>query len=117
MHNTANKDAALSLASLGIHVFPCNPDKTPRIAAWEQGATCSPFAIVVKWDGAPDSLPALPAGAHGLTVIDADRKANGPDGVQAFVDLCNANRIDTSKFFVVETPSGGLHFYFRTDTP
>lgn len=34
-----NQDAALTLASHGLHIFPCNPDKTPRIAAWEQNAT------------------------------------------------------------------------------
>lgn len=109
-----NKDAALALASQGIHVFPCNPDKTPRIHNWEQAATSSPFAIGVKWDGAPDSLPGLPVGAHGLVVIDADRKPNGPDGVAAFTALCADSGIDVSNFFVVESPSNGLHFYFRT---
>ncbi len=112
-----NKNSALALASLGLHIFPCNPDKTPKVAAWEQTASASPFDIAVKWDNAPDSLPGLPIGAHGLVVIDADRKSGGPDGVAAFVALCAKQGIDLSGAFVVETPSSGLHFYFSTTTP
>jgi hypothetical protein len=73
--SNANKDVALALARLGQHIFPCNPDKTPRIDAWEQNATASPFAISTKWDAHCDALPGLPVGAHGLVVIDADPKA------------------------------------------
>ena len=87
------------------------------VTAWEQAATASPFAIQVKWDNAPDSLPGLPVGAHGLVVIDCDRKPNAPDGVEAFRALCAAHSIDLSGAFVVETPSTGLHFYFRSETP
>jgi hypothetical protein len=115
--DSPNKDAALSLASRGLHVFPCNPDKTPKIEAWEQNATASPFVIGTKWDAHPDALPGLPVGAHGLVVIDADRKAGGPDGVAAFNALCAEEGIDLSTAFVVETPSKGYHFYFATATP
>jgi hypothetical protein len=115
--SSANKEAALTLASRGLRVFPCNPDKTPRVAAWEQAASNSQFAVAVKWEAAPESLPALPVGAHGLVVIDADRKSTGPDGVAAFHALCAEQRIDLSTAFVVETPSRGYHFYFTTPTP
>jgi hypothetical protein len=50
-------------------------------------------------------------------VIDADRKAGGADGVAAFHALCAEHRIDLSTAFVVETPSGGYHFYFTAATP
>ena len=111
-----NKNSALALASLGLHIFPCNPDKTPKVAAWEQTASASPFDIAVKWDDAPDSLPGLLFGAHGLVVIDAVENPGGPDGVAAFVALCAKQGIDLSGAFVVETPSSGLHFYFSTTT-
>jgi hypothetical protein len=52
-----------------------------------------------------------------MVVVDADRKPNGPDGVAAFHALCAERSIDLSGAFVVETPSGGLHFYWRTETP
>jgi hypothetical protein len=115
--NSPNQDAALALASIGLHVFPCNPDKTPRIAAWEQNATSNSLTIEATWQSSPHLLPALPAGAHGLVVIDADRKPDGPDGVAAFHSLCAERGIDLSGAFVVETPTTGLHFYFRTKTP
>ncbi|MGA9673062.1 MAG: bifunctional DNA primase/polymerase [Terracidiphilus sp.] len=117
MNSSSNRDAALALASMGLHVFQANPDKTPMVSAWEQAATASPFAIQVKWDNAPDSLPGLPVGAHSLVVIDCDRKPNAPDGVEAFRALCAAHSIDLSGAFVVDTPSGGQHLYWRTETP
>jgi hypothetical protein len=115
--SSANKEAALALASRGLRIFPCKSDKTPRVAAWEQTATNSPFAVAMKWEAAPDSLAALPVGPHGLVVIDADRKAGGADGVAAFHELCAERGIDLSTAFIVQTPSGGLHFYWRTDAP
>jgi hypothetical protein len=117
VHNLPNRDVALALAARGFHIFPCNADKTPKVKAWEQNAVASAFKIEAMWRNWPDALPAIPVGAHGLVVFDCDRRQDQVDGVQAFIDLCAANSIDTSKFFVVETPSTGLHFYFRTDVP
>jgi len=87
------------------------------VSAWEDAATSSAFATSVKWDAYPESLPGLPVGAQGLVVIDADRKTGGPDGVAAFNALCVEQGIDQNTFFVVETPSRGLHFYFATSIP
>lgn len=112
-----NKEAALSLVSQGLYIFPCMPDKTPMIAAWEQSAFNSPFAVGIEWDANPEALPAIPVGAHGIVVIDCDRKQAGNDGVAAFHALCAEHRVDLSGAFVVETPSTGRHFYWRTDTP
>jgi hypothetical protein len=115
--NHPNRDAALSLAGMGFHVFPCNPDKTPKVAAWEQNSTSNTLKIEASWQSVPHLMPGLPVGAHGLVVIDCDRKPNTPDGVAAFHSLCAAHSIDLSGAFVVETPSGGLHFYWRSETP
>lgn len=115
MSNSPNQDAALALACIGLHVFPCNPDKTPRVAAWEQNATSNSLMIEATWQSSPHLLPGLPIGAHSLLVLDCDRKPNGPDGVQAFHSLCAAHSIDLSGAFVVETPSTGLHFYWRAE--
>ena len=49
------------------------------------------------------------------SIVTGNRKS--PDGVAAFHALCAAHSIDLSSPFVVETPSRGLHFYFRTETP
>lgn len=85
------------------------------VKAWEQTASASPFAIGLKWDASPEALPGIPVGAHGLVVIDCDRKPGQADGVSNFIALCSEHQIDLSKSFVVETPSGGYHIYFRTD--
>lgn len=87
------------------------------IAAWEQNATNNGLKIEATWQSSPHLLPAIPVGAHSLVVLDCDRKPNGPDGVQAFNALCAVHGIDLSGAFVVETPSTGLHFYFKTETP
>jgi hypothetical protein len=115
MQPTTNKEAAVSLVSRGLRIFPCTPEKKPLVKDWENAASSSPFAVSVKWD--ESTLPAIPVGAHGLVVIDCDRKPNGPDGVAAFLALCAEQGIDLSSAFAVETPSGGIHLYFRTDTP
>lgn len=117
MNLSPNLQAALALARYGLHVFPCNSNKKPTIEAWEGNATVNSLQIEAKWQGNPQLLPAIPVGAHGLVVIDCDRKPNAPDGVAAFQALCAAHSIDLSGAFVVETPSTGLHFYFRAETP
>jgi hypothetical protein len=120
-----NQDAAMHLATI-FHIFPCKylpatqerkESKKPIWEAWEPSATNNTLKLTAAWQGAPDLLPGIPVGAHGLVVIDCDRKANGPDGVAAFTALCAERDIDLSSGFVVETPSTGLHFYWRTDTP
>jgi archaellum biogenesis ATPase FlaH len=114
MQASPNKAAALALVSRGVRVFPCNPDKTPMVKDWEQAASNNPMYIDAHWSGR-DPLPAIPAGAQGLVVIDADCK-NGVDGVAAFRALCAERHIDLSNVLTVETPNNGFHFYFRTDT-
>jgi energy-coupling factor transporter ATP-binding protein EcfA2 len=117
LNSSPNQAAALALAGQGLHIFPCNSDKTPRVAAWEQNATSNTLKIEATWQSAPQLLPGLPVGAHSLVVVDCDRRPNAPDGVEAFRALCAAHSIDLSGAFVVETPSTGLHFYWRTNTP
>ena len=70
-----------------------------------------------EWNKHPEALPGFPVGAHGLVVIDCDRKGNGVDGVQAFETLCKREGINLSQSFAVSTPSKGVHFYYRTETP
>lgn len=109
---TSNKDAAVALAAEGMTVFPCGPDKKPR-GQWRDIAPRSVGQISILWN--TDDLPAIPVGKHGLVVIDCDVKE--PNGRVAFDELCEREGIDLSNAFVVTTPSGGLHFYFRTNTP
>jgi hypothetical protein len=110
----SNKDVALALARMGIRIFPCTAKKRPVFEGWEASATAD-ISNIGAWRDA--YLPAIPPGIIGLVVIDCDRKPGNPDGVKAFDDLCSANAIDLQDAFVVSTPSGGRHYYFRTETP
>ncbi|MES2390844.1 MAG: AAA family ATPase [Acidobacteriota bacterium] len=109
---TRNKDAAVAIAAAGLTVFPCSPDKKPR-GPWRDVALRPAWQVGMNWGG--NDLPAIPVGKHGIVVIDCDIRANGPDGPAAFAELCKTEHVDLSSAFVVTTPSGGLHFYFRTD--
>lgn len=112
-----NKEEALSLASRGLHIFPTNPAKKPLIEDWPNKASSSVLYIEAWWGKWPDALPALPVGAHNLVVIDCDRRPGRPDGVAAFHAICAEQSIDLSDAFRVESPSGGMHYYFATQTP
>jgi hypothetical protein len=106
MTDNPNLTAALTLASRGLRVFPCNPDKRPRPGiAWKERATTDERQIMAWWRRWPDSLPGVPMG-HGLLTIDCDRHG-GPDGVAAFAALGAVADPCT-----VRTPSGGVHFLF-----
>lgn len=111
---TSNKDAAVALAAAGMIVVPCAPNKVAR-GRWTEIEYRTAGIISLLWN--TDDLPAIPVGKHGMVVIDCDVKPNGPDGRAAFHDLCKREGIDLSDAFVITTPSGGLHFYFRTNTP
>ena len=50
----------------------------------------------------------------GWVVLDLDRK-NGKDGLRFLINFCNANGIPLPLTFVVNTPSGGRHLYFKTN--
>ncbi|AFL87463.1 bifunctional DNA primase/polymerase famiily protein [Terriglobus roseus DSM 18391] len=110
-----NKDAAIALASERLTVFGCGPDKKPK-GPWKDVTVRPAWQVGMGWHD--DDLPAIPVGKHNMVVIDCDvAKPNRPDGRVAFAALCTRESIDLSSAFVVTTPSGGLHFYFKTDVP
>lgn len=120
MSVTSNQEAAVRLAEMGFRVFPCINDpsaeshKKPLVEGWPDTPIRPAWQIAALWASHPDALPAIPVGAHDLVVIDCDRK-NGVDGVAEFTALCANLGIDLSSAFVVQTPSSGLHFYWRSD--
>lgn len=114
MNPSANKDAALSLVNKGLRIFPCNRERKPIEEGWKQPPHITPLTITATWKA--ENLPALPMGANGLIVIDADRHNEAADGVAAFTQLCAAHHIDLQSTLVVSTPNNGFHFYFKTQT-
>jgi len=108
------KDVAIELARMGLGVFPCDAQKSPLTPHGYKDASIDETKISKWWDKHPDALPAIWPGASGLVVIDCDVK-NGHKGNDAFEALCNQHNIDQSQFFAVQTPSKGVHLYFRSN--
>lgn len=77
---------------------------------------CHPSA---RYRAITESVPS-PSGRYGLrtgnglVVIDVDRK-NGKDGLPAWEALARKGGIPNTR--VIQTPSGGLHFYFASPEP
>lgn len=107
-------DVATSLAEAGIFVFPCHPGgeevKRPMPGVfWRNQSTTDAARIDAWWRRWPDAVVGIDLAKSGLLVIDADRKPGRPDGVAAFIAL----GFDLSCVPQVQTPSDGVHYYFR----
>lgn len=117
---------ALALANLGFYIFPLGhwqaPDdrhKTPCIPGvnWKDLATCD-TAQVNRWaEEYPDHNYGVSCGPSNLTVIDIDvDAAAGKDGLTKFnttTGMLLSDPPNLSKEWVVRTPRGGMHLYYR----
>ena len=113
--NNPNLSAALTLADLGIAVFPCNQTKRPQPGVrWKDEASTDHRRIESWWRRWPSSLPAFELGRHQLVAIDCDRHGKD-DGVIALESLARENGDDPREWPTVETPSSGRHVFFRQD--
>lgn len=120
--STSNLTVATSLAKVGLRVFPARAfrgatsdhwKKRPCVIHWQNVATSDPDQIDHWWKEFPDAIPAI---CCGPIVIDADRRAGGPDGVAALMSLV-ANHGEWPEHPVTFTPGGGEHHYFAQPTP
>lgn len=120
-------EAARDYASRGLYVFPLRPgDKRPfdtntlsvtDADGKKRGsfyvATTDPDQIDRWWSKWPNANIAIDCGQSDLVVIDADVK-NGVDGTETWRDVVQDTGT-TEDTWTVETPSGGLHVYFRAN--
>lgn len=112
-------DIALRLAARGFYLFPLQSNsKLPRTGiSWPEISSRNPETLR-DWFGDEDPVfnndynPAVDTGKSGFTVIDVDTKNNKPG-------MVNFNKIreiaELPETYIVHTPSGGLHFYFRAE--
>jgi hypothetical protein len=102
---------ALNFVARGIRIIPLRPNtKEPLITDWKRNASADPDQIRKWFDQYPDCNFALLMG-EGIVVLDVDTK-NGKNGLASLKQLIGANQFfDT---LVVATPSGGAHYYLRT---
>lgn len=99
-------NAALSLASRGLRVFPLIPGgKKPAIDDFPNRATTDAGVILKWWTDRPDCN--IGVSTTGFVVADIDAK-HGRPGVASFASV--GGHYDT---LVVKTPTGGYHCYFN----
>lgn len=105
-------DAAGTLASHGIPVFPCVPGgKQPLTPRGFHDATADLDQVRDWWRRTPAANIGLPTGHRsGVLVVDIDVHASG-SGYPAFERARAAALID-GWGWLVRTPSGGLHAYY-----
>jgi putative DNA primase/helicase len=97
-----------ALAARGWPVFPCKANKRPCTQHGFKEASIDSQVIESWWCRWPNALVGLPTGTHAY-VLDVDRK-HGNDGLNTL------NALGFSLWFetpTAQTPSGGLHAYFR----
>jgi hypothetical protein len=116
----ANLAAALELAHAGIRIFPARIvrrgasswEKKPAIAGWQKAATTDEVQIRVWWQKFPRAVPGIELAQASLVVLDPDRHGNGPDGIEAFAQLC-ADIGDIPRHPTTDTPDGNHHIWVR----
>lgn len=109
-------DAARSLASVGVPVFPCVPgEKRPLARRGFHDATTDLDQVSAWWRRWPTANLAIPTGsASDIEVVDIDIGSSG-SGFPAF-QRARREGLVPGWAALVRTPSGGLHVYFPADT-
>jgi len=103
-------DAALSLSSTGIPIFPVKADKSPHIKSWQDEASADLVVVKKWWRQWPEANVAIPTGhKSGLVAVDVDVK----NGVNGFESLSSIEaRFGEQGTRRIETPSGGIHLIY-----
>ena len=118
--------AALDAAARGWPVFPLRPGgKRPRpeLTAWEDRASLDLDRVRRWWTRHPSDNVAIATGPARLVVVDLDLARPGdtpppewPDatgGADVLAALADRHGDTLASTWTVETPSGGLHRYYR----
>jgi hypothetical protein len=106
-------EAALAYARTGWPVFPCRPEsKEPATRNGFYDATTSEGQIRRWWHKEPGRNVAIATGAPGPDVVDVDNHGEHDNGFGTLNHLKRAGLAD-GYHAVVQTPSGGIHLYFR----
>lgn len=107
-------DAALFYAERGVRVVPVKPGEKfpPVMAGWQDQATSDRDQVARWWMGqyAGHNVAAV---LDDLIVIDVDTLRHGKKDGPATLRRLEAEHEPLPATFTVETPTGGLHLYFR----
>ena len=97
------------LLARGLKLFPLQPNgKRPEAKDWQQWATSASPEDILNY------TPGHNWGVfcRGLIVLDIDNK-NGKNGSASLSELLKEKAVKLPKTFVVKTPTGGLHYYYK----
>lgn len=98
----------------GLKIFPIiENQKLPLIDAW-QNECSNNFLQVLYWlENAKNCNIALPANENNLFIVDVDM--HDVNGLENFNNLCRDLNIDNIDTLKQTTPSGGIHYIFKSD--
>ena len=122
-HRVPDLTTALAAARRGHHIFPVQAfGKTPYQfngypLAWSAAATCDLDEIEeLGWP--EDANVGIACKPSGLLVVDTDNHG-GANGIKAYRLLCEENQPDGDypDTQIIETPTSGLHHYYRNPDP
>lgn len=115
MSITPIQEHALALIDRGFIIQPAHrPDhesggKQPIAAGWQNAEHMDAAGALALWAGDnPPNISVLTGARPGYFVIDVD----GPQGNESMRDLLTKNG-SLPETYMVKTPSGGWHLYFR----
>lgn len=115
---TSRLPAALRAVANDWYVFPLMPGtKVPMTAHGQHDATRHLPTIHAWWEAAPDANVAIACEPSGLYVIDLDMR-HSVDGIGNWSELVAAHISalppEGVLTYMVRTPSGGRHLYYRS---
>lgn len=99
-----------ALLARGLAVFPIPAGSKRPGPGWHDAQFRDGFRLKANWR--PGDNIGVGCRANGLVVLDLDVK-DGCDGIVALAETCATYGHDWPYTFMVRTPSGGLHLYFR----
>jgi hypothetical protein len=107
------REAAHNYAEAGWPVFPCIPgEKVPATASGFKDATTDHGQIDNWWSRNPERNVAIATGAPGPDVVDVDNHGERGSGFGAW-NKAQHEGLVRDPLAIVQTPSGGLHAYFK----
>jgi hypothetical protein len=107
------REAAHNYADAGWPVFPCQEgSKEPATEHGFLDATTDHAQIDKWWSRGPDRNVAVATGAPGPDVVDVDNHGERGNGFGAW-NKAQHEGLVRDPLAIVQTPSGGLHAYFK----
>ena len=98
-----------------LKIFPImENNKKPLIDAWQDECSTDLLQVVYWLENAKNCNIALPANENNLFIIDIDMH-NGVNGLESFYKLQRDLGIEKIITRTQTTPSGGIHFIFKSD--